>query len=208
MAVIYENGKTLYPVIVQHAHTLQVLMFAYADDEALALTRQTGVAHFYSRSRQQLWKKGETSGHVQPVREIRTDCDQDTYLYIVDGPYPACHLNQPSCFGEAPRKTDDPLAELTAIVTQRLSQPDLSQSYTARLMSGELDALLKKIGGEAIEVIVAAASRDRAAEASHVKNSLAWETVDLLYHLAVLLVREHISLHTLSHEVQRRHQPN
>jgi len=210
MAVIHEHNKTLYPVIVQHARTLQVLMFAFADDEALRLTRETGYAHFYIRSRQALWKKGETSGHVQPVIEIRTDCDQDTYLYVVDSPYPACHLNRDSCFGDAPKAPADPLTRLMAIIRDRLAAGDLEHSYSAKMVTGPLERLLKKIGEEAIEVIIAAAQSQSAPDtgrAHATKDDLTWETVDLLYHLAALLTRFDLPLEALQAEVEHRHRP-
>lgn len=210
MAVINENGKILYPVVVQHERTLQILMVAFADEEAMALTRETGLAHFYSRSRQKLWKKGETSGNFIAVRDIVPDCDADSFIYVADTNRPACHLNQTSCFGDSPGRSDaDPLASLAAIIQERVKAPHPESSYTLKLLQGPLDQLLKKIGEEAIEVIIAAqdlAAEGGAPKPTAIKNDMTWEAVDLLYHLAVLLHRLNISMADLSREVLRRHQ--
>ncbi|MDA8193442.1 MAG: bifunctional phosphoribosyl-AMP cyclohydrolase/phosphoribosyl-ATP diphosphatase HisIE [Thermaerobacter sp.] len=208
MAVIVENNRTLYQVVVQDQTSWRVLMVAYADDEALRLTRSTGLAHFFSRSRQALWKKGETSGHVLPVAEILADCDQDTYLYLADAIHPVCHLNRPSCFPDVAASPRDPLARLSEIVSRRLADASPDTSYTAQLALGPLQHLLKKVGEEAIEVLLAAVEHDRTAGPEVNKNDLVWETVDLLYHLSVLLHRSGISLAALSGEIERRHRPD
>lgn len=210
MAVIVENQRTLYHVVVQDRTSLQVLMVAYADHEALSLTRSTGYAHFYSRSRHTLWKKGESSGHVLPVAEILTDCDEDTYLYLADAIHPVCHLNRASCFGPSPEVVPDGLTRLSHIVADRMTQADPETSYTARLVQGPLERLLKKIGEESVEVVLAAALRAPNSviheKSGADKDDLVWETVDLLYHLAVLLNREDISMDRISQEIERRHQ--
>ncbi len=201
MAVITENDKTLYPVVVQHHQTRQVLMCAFADDEALTLTRQTGRAHFYSRSRHSLWEKGLTSGHFLTVSQILPDCDGDSFLYVVTNDNPACHRGSTSCFDNSPKgpSLPDPLARLQQYIEER-QDADPHESYTAKLLTGPLEKLLKKIGEEAIEVIVAAATNSTTPDAD-----LTWETADLLYHLSVLLTRAHISLGAIDQELIRRH---
>lgn len=202
MAVINEAGKILYPVVVQRATTRQVLMCAFADDEALELTRKTKRAHFYSRSRQSLWEKGLTSGNYLIVQDVLPDCDNDSFLYVVTNDNPACHRNTTSCFDNSPGSGDgpNPLARLYQYIHER-QNADPNQSYTAQLLQGPLEKLLKKIGEEAIEVIVAAATD------SHTEGAdLVWESCDLLYHLSVLLARFDVSLQTLDQELIRRHE--
>ena len=202
MAVIKEGEKILYPVVVQHAATLQILMCAFADDEALALTKETHRAHFYSRSRQELWEKGQTSGNYLTVSHVLPDCDKDSFLYLITNDKPACHLGSVSCFGNPPHSDEmpNPLGRLRYYIRERVHQ-DPSTSYTARLLTGPLEQLLKKIGEEGIEVIVAAATNSQTPGAD-----LTWESSDLLYHLSVLLVRFGVSLDALDHELIRRHQ--
>lgn len=200
MAVVTEKGRALYPVVVQNRITLQILMQAFADQEALDLTRKTGFAHFYSRSRQALWKKGETSGHTLEVVSIMPDCDQDSFLYLVETDHPACHRNVASCFDHSPKVSEDPLVTLDRIVRDRLSQGNLEASYTAQMTHGPLERLLKKVGEEAIEVIVAARTSDGSQH-----DNMIWETTDLLYHLTVLLNRMGVTLDELLPEIRRRH---
>ncbi len=177
-------------------------MSAFADDEALALTKKTGHAHFYSRSRQELWEKGKTSGNYLMVSRILPDCDNDSFIYVITNDKPACHVGSVSCFADSPRQEEvpNPLARLQHYIEARLDH-DPATSYTARLLRGSLEKLLKKIGEEAIEVIVAAATNSQTPGAD-----LIWESSDLLYHLSVLLARFDISLEALDRELIRRHQ--
>ncbi len=200
MAPINEFGRTLYPVIVQHSQTLQILMSAFADSEALELTRTTGRAHFFSRSRQMLWDKGLTSGNILHVKNIIPDCDHDSFIYLVTNSAPACHRGTPSCFDASPAAPPNALARLQFYIQQRQSATP-SESYTAALLQGPLEKLLKKVGEEAIEVIVAAAAGTQTEGAD-----LTWETCDLLYHLSVLLARQDVSLEALDRELTRRHE--
>lgn len=168
----------LLPVVVQDRRSGDVLMVAWADADALRLTAETGEAHFWSRSRQKLWKKGETSGHVLRVREARADCDRDTLLLIVDPAGPACHTGARTCFGDGSATLGGVLDELRRVVEARaLAAPE--GSYTARLLKKGLDASLKKIGEEATEVILAAKGES--------DERLAEEAADLLFHLLVAL---------------------
>lgn len=201
MAVIIENGRELFPVVAQDGKTLDVLMVAFADAEALNLTRSTGVAHFFSRSRERLWKKGETSGHILRVTAVVPDCDNDSFLYVCVREHPVCHRGTPSCFDDAPRpERADPVGTLRQYIADRLGDADTSRSYTAALAYGPLEKLLKKIGEEAIEVIVAAVETG-----ADQHGNLIWESTDLLYHLSVLWHRFGIEPGDLLREIIRRH---
>lgn len=197
-----EDG--LVPAVVQDANTGEVRMLAYVNREALAKTLETGYAHFYSRSRESLWKKGETSGHVQRVRAVRADCDRDTLLYLVDQEGVACHTGTRNCFFYAPDdedgwvELDDPLpdmlpgavlAELETIVADR-DQTRPGDSYTVSLLEAGEDRVLEKLGEECTELLIAAKNDDR--------ESLLAETGDLLYHLLVLLCEKDVSLRALT----------
>ncbi len=172
------DENALVPVVAQDRTSGDVLMVAWANREALELTASTGLAHFWSRSRSALWKKGGTSGNVLLVREVRRDCDGDTLLYLVDADGPACHTGTRTCFGEASATKAGVLAELGRTVRSRASErPD--GSYTASLVAKGLDHTLKKIGEEATEVVIAAKAES--------DERLAEEAADLLYHLVVAM---------------------
>lgn len=190
------------PVVVQDRRSRQVLTLAYANQEALELTRTTGLAHFYSRSRNRLWKKGETSGHVLPVVAILEDCDQDAWLYIADQLHPACHRNTASCFGAGDALAPDPLVWLDAIVRDRVNQPPDPDSYTQTLMRGDPARILQKIGEEAVEVAIAGMQRSLGRGSG---DDLVNEMADLLYHLSVAAVRLDLSWDSVVQELSRRH---
>lgn len=194
----------LMPVVVQDRRTRQVLMVAYVSQEALELTRSTGFAHFYSRSRDRLWKKGETSGHVLPVIRILEDCDQDAWLYIVDQTHPVCHRNTVSCFGSGEAESPDPLAWLDEVVRARLAQPSDPHSYTQELAQGHPGRLLQKVGEEAVEVIIAGMKVSQSGESRH---ELVAEMADLLYHLSVAAVCLDMPWNQVAEELRRRHDP-
>lgn len=203
------DERGLIPVIVQDASSGDVLMFAYANRDALVKTVQTGEAHFYSRSRQALWRKGATSGNVQRVVRIRYDCDGDCLLYEVEPQGPACHEGTPSCFSgtlwaadasDAPARP--PLAVLT-LLERVVAQRDRERpegSYTTYLFEKGLDKILKKVGEEASEVIIAA-KNESACE-------LRYEAADLLYHLLVLLRAAKLPLAAVLEELTERHKPS
>lgn len=168
----------LLPVVVQEQASGDVLMVAWANSEALQRTVETGEAHFWSRSRQRLWRKGESSGNVLRVRAAQADCDGDTLLLVVDPAGPACHTGARTCFGERSSTLAGVLDELARVVQSRaLEAPE--GSYTAKLLRKGLDASLKKIGEEATEVILAAKGES--------DERLAEEAADLLFHLLVAL---------------------
>lgn len=172
------DEKGLIPVVAQDRRSGDVLMVAYANAEALAKTAETGLAWFWSRSRGRLWQKGESSENVLRVREVRTDCDRDTLLLVVDPEGPACHTGARSCFGETTPTAAGILDELRRVILARQGASPES-SYTARLLAKGLDASLKKIGEEATEVVLAAKGESDA--------RLAEESADLLFHLLVAL---------------------
>jgi len=176
----------LLPCIVQDARTGEVLTLAYMNDEALRRTRETGEMWFWSRSRQELWHKGETSGNVQRVKELRFDCDEDAILALVDPAGPACHTGERTCFhnGELEPVAAEALATLARTIAERREAAP-EGSYTATLLGdGELAG--RKVREEAEEVVRAA--RDESGE------RVAEEAADVLYHLAVLLARRGVEL--------------
>ena len=177
-ATVTFDGAGLVPVVVQDHASGDVLMVAWANAEALARTAESGLAHFWSRSRRALWRKGETSGNGLRVREVRADCDRDTLLMVVDPEGPACHTGARTCFGQDAPALAGVLADLERVIGERASAPP-EASYTARLLAKGPDQVLKKIGEEATEVVLAAKGESDA--------RLAEESADLLYHLLVAL---------------------
>ena len=186
------DERGLMPAIVQDVDTKEVLMLAYMNDESLRKTLSTGETWFWSRSRKELWHKGETSGHIQKVKSINYDCDGDTLLIQVEQVGVACHTGARSCFfnllylyeEERGEKIDSDLIErLYKIITDRKVNPK-ENSYTNYLLDEGLDKILKKVGEEAAEVIIAAKNPDR--------DELIYETGDLLYHLLVLLNKKDV----------------
>ena len=167
----------LLPAVVQDRATSAVLMVGYMDRAALCATLESGFATFYSRSRQRLWRKGETSGNVLRAETVRTDCDGDALLILARPAGPTCHLGTTSCFGE-PDAGPAWLGELRRIIESR-SGADAAESYTARLLAGEPSRIAQKVGEEGLEVALAAVTRDA--------DGLAEEVADLLYHLTVLM---------------------
>jgi phosphoribosyl-ATP pyrophosphohydrolase/phosphoribosyl-AMP cyclohydrolase len=185
----------LLPVIVQDRASGDVLMVAWANAEALERTAETGLAHFWSRSRKALWRKGETSGNGLRVVEARADCDRDTLLLVVDPEGPACHTGARTCFGETSPTAAGMLEELARVVAERADAPP-DESYTARLLSKGPDQVLKKIGEEATEVVLAGRAQS--------DERLAEETADLLYHLLVALHQRGVPLTRVMDELRRR----
>lgn len=186
------DERGLIPAIIQDVDTKEVLMLAYMNDDSLKKTLSTGETWFWSRSRKELWHKGETSGHIQKVKSISYDCDGDTLLIQVEQVGVACHTGARSCFfnllylyeEERGEKIDSDIIErLYEIITDRKVNPK-ENSYTNYLLDEGLDKILKKIGEEAAEVIIAAKNPDR--------DELIYETGDLLYHLLVLLNKKDV----------------
>jgi phosphoribosyl-ATP pyrophosphohydrolase/phosphoribosyl-AMP cyclohydrolase len=195
------NG--LIPAIIQDATTGRVLMLGYMNAESLALTRQSGEVWFYSRSRQELWHKGQTSGNVLRVRELRADCDADAILVRAESAGPTCHTGAESCFWqdtEGQTLVDVPAAgfldELAQIIAQRRAASPES-SYTARLFAKGRHKISQKVGEEGLEVAMAGVAQD--------DNRLIDESADLLYHLLVLLNERNVSLRQVLQRLVERH---
>jgi len=189
---VHFGDDGLVPVVAQSSLSGEVLMVAYADRAALERTRNTGLAHYHSRSRGVLWKKGETSGHKQEVQEVRVDCDGDAVLYVVRQHGPACHTGAPTCFGEP---TGGVLTRLAGTVSHR-ARTRPAGSYTARLLDDGIAKIAQKVGEEAVETVVAATTEDAA--------RLTNEAADLLYHLLVLLEAKRLPLDRVFEELERR----
>lgn len=174
----WAKGDRLIPAVVQDAATAQVLMLGYMNTEALAATLESGFVTFFSRSKNRLWRKGETSGDTLALVAVHADCDNDALLVLAEPAGPTCHLGTPSCFTEGGPNGVGWLGHLARIVKARREAPAES-SYTARLLAEGAGRVAQKVGEEGVEVALAAVSRDREACVS--------ETADLLYHLTVLM---------------------
>lgn len=191
----------LVPVIAQDAKTNEVLTLAYANQEAVEKTVATGLAHYYSRSRSELWRKGETSGNTQRIVEVRLDCDGDALLYRVEPHGPACHTGERSCFftpvyresGEMPN-LGQTLTRLAGTIAGRHEEMPQG-SYTAKLFQRGTGYAAQKVGEEAVEVVVAALEGEKLAE----------ETADLLYHLLVLLEERGVKSEEVARVLDERH---
>jgi len=184
----------LIPAVVQDARTREVLTVAYMNQEALQRTVERRETWFWSRSRKELWHKGETSGNLQTVVNVHLDCDADAVLVEVEPKGPACHTGAYSCFGVEPR-IEGVLADLYKLIEQRKElRPE--GSYTTYLFNSGLDKILKKVGEEATETVVAAKNPDA--------ERLTLETADLLYHVMVLLVERGVDLSDVIAELKGR----
>ncbi|MCC5802080.1 bifunctional phosphoribosyl-AMP cyclohydrolase/phosphoribosyl-ATP diphosphatase HisIE [Rossellomorea vietnamensis] len=195
------DDKGLVPAIVQDAATKDVLTLAYMNETSLRKTVETGETWFYSRSRQELWHKGETSGNTQTVENITWDCDRDALLVLVSKEGPACHKGEDSCFhekvfGEETSSKDNILLTLEKLIENReIERPE--GAYTTYLFEEGVDKILKKVGEEASEVIIAAKNRD--------SEELKWEVADLFYHVLVLLREQKLPLETVLDVLVERH---
>jgi phosphoribosyl-ATP pyrophosphohydrolase/phosphoribosyl-AMP cyclohydrolase len=202
------DADGLVPAVVQDAADGRVLMLAYMNAESLRATLETGYTHFWSRSRRALWKKGETSGHVQRVREVRLDCDGDTVLVKVDQTGPACHTDAPTCFfraageggalAEAPEAPalDREFVKLYEVIRRRREEADPDASYVARLFAKGDDKILGKVAEEAGEVLLAAKDKD--------PGAVTREAADLLFHLLVALAASGVGPGDVADELRRR----
>jgi phosphoribosyl-AMP cyclohydrolase / phosphoribosyl-ATP pyrophosphohydrolase len=202
----------LIPAVVQDHQTKEVLMVAYMNLEALQKSLETGETHFWSRSRKKLWRKGESSGHIQKIKGILIDCDQDTLLVEVEQVGVACHTGRPSCFFEelvssgsqavAPAVKENPVAPevpvfeaLYQTILEKKRRPS-PESYTSALFQGGIDRILKKVGEEAGEFIISAKNGQN--------KEIIHETADLLYHLFVTLGYYGIPVKAIEEELQQR----
>lgn len=195
----WNKGGGLLPAIVQDARSGRVLMLGYMNAAALRETLATRRVHFYSRSREALWLKGETSGHYLDVVQVSDDCDHDTILVLADPIGPTCHKGTESCFALAAPSEAQRLAflpRLEATIAQRIAdKPD--GSYTARLYAQGPSRIAQKIGEEGVELALAAVSRD--------DSSVLSESADLLYHLLLLLKSRNLSIADAVRELESRH---
>ena len=199
LKVFFKKGE-LIPAIVQDYRTKEVLMLAYMNEESLTKTLETGKTWFYSRSRQELWNKGATSGHVQVVKKIDYDCDEDTLLVFVEQTGAACHTGNRSCFYRTLVENEEvpsvnPILDLAEVVEHRKTNPE-EGSYTCYLFEKGLDKILKKVGEECAETIIAAKNGD--------KTELTGEISDLIYHLTVMMSECELPVSEVMGELERR----
>ena len=193
----WEKMDGLLPCIVQDAFSAQVLMQGYMDKAALEKTFDTQKVTFFSRSKQRLWTKGETSGNTLELKSISADCDEDSLLVLVKPNGPACHTGTTSCWFDGELPTMSFVAELEQVLSARKSA-DPSSSYTAELYSKGIKRIAQKVGEEGVETALAATVKDL----DELKN----ESADLLYHLIVLLQASDLSLQDSIEVLQKRHQ--
>ena len=197
--VDFAKGDGLVPAIVQDADTGAVLMLAYMNREALEQTLARRRAVFYSRSKQRLWEKGETTGHTLDVVDVLADCDDDTLLVTARPRGPACHNGTVTCFGDEPRTAATAigfLATLEGVIAQRASEkPDAS--YTAKLLAKGLNKVAQKVGEEGVETALAGVNES--------DQKLVEESADLVYHLLVLLRARGVKLEQVVRQLESRH---
>jgi phosphoribosyl-ATP pyrophosphohydrolase/phosphoribosyl-AMP cyclohydrolase len=192
----YEKAGGLIPAVIQDHRTGKVLMLGFMNEEALAQTKATGLVTFFSRSKNRLWTKGETSGNTLQVVEILTDCDADTLLIKAAPAGPVCHTGTDTCFGE--ENTEDILflKYLQDFIARRYEEMP-EGSYTTSLFTSGINRMAQKVGEEAVETVIEATNG--------ATDKLVGEAADLLYHLIVLLTAKGLRLDDLCRELQRRH---
>jgi len=192
----FEKGGGLVPAIVQDADTLQVLMLGYMNAESVAKTNETGLVTFYSRSRETLWTKGETSGNTLALVSMIVDCDNDTILVKASPTGPTCHTGTVSCFGEDGANGVGFLSYLETLIEGRKTA-DPESSYTAQLLQGPLRRAAQKVGEEGVETALAAVTET--------DDKLVSEAADLFYHTLVLLAAKDVKLEAVIAELKGRH---
>jgi phosphoribosyl-ATP pyrophosphohydrolase/phosphoribosyl-AMP cyclohydrolase len=194
ISIDFEKGNGLVPVIIQDFTTLQVLMAGYMNEEAFEKTREEGKVTFFSRSKNRLWTKGETSANFLYVKEITIDCDNDTLLIIVNPAGPVCHTGSKSCFNEETAKGF--IYELEQVVNQRIDN-NIQDSYTNKLFRKGINKVAQKVGEEAVELVI---------EAKDDNNGLFKnEAADLLYHFLILLKTKNIDFSDIEEVLKSRH---
>ena len=189
----WEKVNGLIPAIIQDHQTLQVLMLGYMNKEALEISQSTGLATFFSRTRQKLWTKGETSGNNLKIKKITHDCDNDTLLVLAENNGPTCHLGRNSCFEDSPSSFNE-IDKLEEMIDLRFKEADLS-SYTYQLFKDGIKEMAKKVTEEAGEVSIAAVTND---------GRVIDETADLIYHLLVTLRKLNLSFSDVLDELNAR----
>ena len=194
------DEKGLIPAVVVDAFTKKVLMLAYMNKESLKETMEKELTCFYSRSRNELWTKGETSGNYQHVVSITADCDKDTLIVVVEPDGPACHLGTETCFENSVFESDErhefSYEALYKLIEGRKTEKK-EGSYTTYLFEKGLDKILKKVGEECTEVIISAKDND--------KENTVYEIADLAYHVMVLMIEQGITLDDIFKELKSRH---
>ena len=192
----FAKGEGLVPAIVQDATSARVLMLGYMDSEALRHTLSTGMVTFWSRTKQRLWTKGETSGHTLDVVSTALDCDADTLLVLANPNGPTCHRGCPSCFDPGDTPLMNELARLDAVIAQRLlDRPE--GSYTTKLANAGIRRVAQKVGEEGVDTALAAVAQD--------ENALVDEAADLVYHLGVALRMRGRGFADVLHVLRERH---
>ena len=191
----FDKMNGLAPAIIQDASSHKVLMLGFMNKEALSKTQKEGKVTFYSRSKQRLWTKGETSGNYLMVKEIIPDCDNDTLLIKAIPQGPVCHTGSDTCFDEK-NELDDFLFTLEQVIQERKTNPS-AQSYTSQLLLSGIDKIAQKVGEEAVELVIEAKNDDR----ELFKN----EAADLLYHLLVLFAEKEVPLSEVLDVLRQRH---
>lgn len=192
----WSKGGGLLPAIVQHARDGRVLMLGYMNREALQATQACGQATFFSRSKQRLWRKGESSGHVLHVQSLHADCDRDTLLLLALPQGPTCHLGSDSCFGDAAVPAQAFIGQLDALIARRERERPQG-SYTTMLFEAGLRRIAQKVGEEGVEAALAAVAQD--------DDALRGEAADLVYHLLVLLRARGLGLDDVAATLALRH---
>lgn len=199
MEIDFEKGGGLVPAIIQDANTRQVLMLGYMNKEALEKTQATGLVTFFSRTRQVLWTKGETSGNYLRVADLKNDCDHDTLLIKAIPTGPVCHTGTDTCWGEANEgRPLDFLSHLQDFIEKRHEEMP-EGSYTTSLFRDGLNRMAQKVGEEALELVIEATNGS--------KERMVYEGADMLYHLIVLLTSKGLRIEDLARELRERHDP-
>ncbi len=196
MTINFDKQNGLVPAVVQDSVTLKVLMVGFMNQEAYEKTQQEKVVTFFSRTKNRLWTKGETSGHFLHVNDILVDCDQDTILIKATPQGPTCHTGADTCFNETNNQKARFLNQLQEIIHQRKQAP-VEESYTAKLFAKGINKIAQKVGEEAVEIVIEAKDDN----ADLFKN----EAADLLFHLMVLLEAKNVDLDEIVEVLQQRH---
>lgn len=200
MKIDFEKGNGLIPAIIQDIDTRKVLMLGYMNKDAYEQTLQTKKVTFFSRSRNCLWVKGETSGNYLHLKEIKCDCDNDALLILVKPEGPVCHKGTDTCWGENnERNALAFLSELQDFINDR-KQKMPENSYTTSLFKDGINRIAQKVGEEALETVIEAVNGTN--------ERLVYEGADLLYHLIVLLAEKNLRIENLAQELESRHNPN
>jgi len=199
MTIDFEKMNGLVPAVIQDAATQKVLMLGFMNEEAYRKTVETGLVTFYSRTRQTLWTKGETSGNLLHVVGIKEDCDHDTLLIQARPDGPVCHLGTDTCWGEKNENPVQFLVELQRFIERRHAEMP-EGSYTTSLFRDGTNRMAQKVGEEALEAVIEAVSGNN--------ERLIYEASDMLYHLIVLLTSKGLSIEDVARELQTRHAPS